>query len=68
MPAKAARDRQVTTVEGIAASELHPVQKAFIACDALQCGFCTPGFVVEAAAFTMRGDAIMVVSFRREPT
>lgn len=51
MPAKAARDRQVTTVEGIAASELHPVQKAFIACDALQCGFCTPGFVVEAAAF-----------------
>ena len=51
MPAKAARDMQVTTVEGIAASELHPVQKAFIACDALQCGFCTPGFVVEAAAF-----------------
>jgi aerobic-type carbon monoxide dehydrogenase small subunit (CoxS/CutS family) len=51
MPAKAARDRQVTTVEGIAVSELHPVQKAFIACDALQCGFCTPRFVVEAAAF-----------------
>jgi xanthine dehydrogenase YagR molybdenum-binding subunit len=51
MPAKAARDRQVTTIEGIAASGLHPVQKAFIACDALQCGFCTPGFVIEAAAF-----------------
>ena len=51
MPAKAARDRQVTTVEGIGTSGLHPVQKAFIACDALQCGFCTPGFVVEAAAF-----------------
>ena len=51
MPAKAARDRQVTTVEGIAANGLHPVQKAFVACDALQCGFCTPGFVVEAAAF-----------------
>ena len=51
MPAKAARDRQVTTVEGIAANGLHPVQKAFVASDALQCGFCTPGFVVEAAAF-----------------
>ena len=51
MPAEAARDRQITTVEGIAVGGLHPVQKAFVACDALQCGFCTPGFVVEAAAF-----------------
>ena len=33
MPAKAVRDRQITTVEGIAADGLHPVQKAFIACD-----------------------------------
>ncbi len=51
LPAKAARDRQVTTVEGIAGNGLHPVQNAFVACDALQCGFCTPGFVVEATAF-----------------
>ena len=52
MPAKAARGKQVVTVEGIAAAaDLHPVQKAFIARDALQCGFCTPGFVVEAAVF-----------------
>ena len=33
---------------------LHPVQKAFVAMDALQCGFCTPGFVVEAVAFYER--------------
>src|SRR5579872_3709820 len=51
MPAKAASGRQVTTVEGLDAKGLHPVQKAFMACDALQCGFCTPGFVVEAVAF-----------------
>ncbi len=51
MPAHAARGKRVVTVEGIAADGLHPVQKAFMACDALQCGFCTPGFVVEAAAF-----------------
>lgn len=51
MPARAAADKSVTTVEGIGAAALHPVQKAFMAHDALQCGFCTPGFVVEAAAF-----------------
>ncbi len=51
MPARAAADKAVTTVEGIGATKLHPVQKAFMAHDALQCGFCTPGFVVEAVAF-----------------
>src|SRR5262249_10573529 len=51
MPARAAADKAVTTVEGIGAAALHPVQKAFMAHDALQCGFCTPGFIVEAVAF-----------------
>jgi xanthine dehydrogenase YagR molybdenum-binding subunit len=51
MPAKAAAGRSVTTVEAIGAAKLHPVQRAFMALDALQCGFCTPGFIVEASAF-----------------
>ncbi|WFU31757.1 molybdopterin-dependent oxidoreductase [Bradyrhizobium brasilense] len=51
MPAHAAAGKSVTTVEAIGASGLHPVQKAFMAHDALQCGFCTPGFIVEATAF-----------------
>ena len=51
LPAHAAARKSVTTVEGIAASGLHPIQKAFMAHDALQCGFCTPGFIVEATAF-----------------
>ena len=51
MPARSVADKTVTTVEAIGAATLHPVQKAFMAHDALQCGFCTPGFVVEAAAF-----------------
>ena len=51
MPARAVAGKSVTTVEGIGAAKLHPVQKAFMAHDALQCGFCTPGFVVEAVAF-----------------
>ena len=65
MPARAAADKSVTTVEGIGGAKLHPVQKAFMVHDALQCGFCTPGFIVEAAAFHDRwratkgnGDAV----------
>jgi xanthine dehydrogenase YagR molybdenum-binding subunit len=51
LPASAVAGKAVTTIEGIGATRLHPVQKAFMALDALQCGFCTPGFVVESAAF-----------------
>src|SRR4051812_22353468 len=51
MPARAAAGKSVTTIEGIGTGRLHAVQKAFMAHDALQCGFCTPGFIVEAAAF-----------------
>ena len=40
---------EVTTIEGLEEDgELHPLQKAFIAHDALQCGFCTPGMILKA--------------------
>ncbi|MDU6134645.1 (2Fe-2S)-binding protein [Bradyrhizobium sp.] len=51
LPAQAAADKSLITIEGVGAAGLHPMQKAFMAHDALQCGFCTPGFVVEATAF-----------------
>ena len=39
----------LTTVEGLAADgELHPLQQAFADCHGLQCGFCTPGFLISA--------------------
>jgi len=48
MLAVQAEDHEVTTIEGLApgGSALHPVQRAFHECHGLQCGFCTPGFVL----------------------
>ena len=48
-----AEGAEVTTIEGLSPSDgsLSPVQEAFRQCHGLQCGFCTPGFVVSATAF-----------------
>jgi len=45
-----AYDREVRTIEGLSnAGRLHPIQEAFVEAGAVQCGFCTPGFVVAVA-------------------
>src|ERR671919_2546402 len=42
-----AQDRSVVTVEGLTDDdELHPIQRAFVASGAVQCGFCTPGLII----------------------
>ncbi|MHB1508758.1 MAG: molybdopterin cofactor-binding domain-containing protein [Acidimicrobiales bacterium] len=55
VPAASVIGRQVTTVEGLAEDGLlHPVQQAFLELGALQCGYCTAGWIVEAAALLAR--------------
>ena len=52
MPVKEVRGKEVVTIEGLAGKGgLHPVQKAFMEHDALQCGYCTPGMIMNAYAF-----------------
>jgi aerobic-type carbon monoxide dehydrogenase small subunit (CoxS/CutS family) len=49
LPVKDIKGKKVITIEGLARNgELHPLQKAFIKHDALQCGFCTPGMILNA--------------------
>jgi aerobic-type carbon monoxide dehydrogenase small subunit (CoxS/CutS family) len=49
LPASAVAGKTVVTIEGLAADgQLHPLQKAFMEHDALQCGFCTPGMILRA--------------------
>ncbi len=59
--------RVITTVEGLAAGgELSKVQKAFVGEGAVQCGFCTPGFVVTASAIAAGGRSYTRNEIKRE--
>ena len=54
-PMAAVQGRAVTTIEGLgAADHLHPIQEAFVEHAALQCGYCTPGMILEAYAFLLK--------------
>jgi isoquinoline 1-oxidoreductase subunit alpha len=52
-----AEGRIVTTIEGLSRDRSHPVQQALVAEQAIQCGFCTPGIAIAAAALLMRNAA-----------
>ena len=49
-----AEGRSVTTIEGLSPDRSHPVQQALVAEQAIQCGFCTPGIAISAAALLAR--------------
>ena len=53
-----AAGKNIITVEGLANDgKLHPVQKAFVEHDALQCGFCTPGMIMNATGLLIKNPA-----------
>ena len=53
-----AHEKSVTTIEGLADGDrLHPMQRAFLDHDALQCGYCTPGQIMSAVACVNEGHA-----------
>jgi aerobic-type carbon monoxide dehydrogenase small subunit (CoxS/CutS family) len=54
-PVKNVSGKEVITIEGLALNgELHPIQKAFIQHDAIQCGFCTPGMILKAYSLLLQ--------------
>lgn len=54
-PVKDIKGKEVLTIEGLARNgKLHPIQEAFIKHDALQCGFCTPGMILNAYSLLLR--------------
>lgn len=54
-PLKNVKGKEVLTIEGLATNgDLHPLQKTFIQHDALQCGFCTPGMILQAYSLLLK--------------
>jgi aerobic-type carbon monoxide dehydrogenase small subunit (CoxS/CutS family) len=55
LPVSEVAGKNVVTIEGLAINgQLHPVQKAFVKHDALQCGFCTPGMIMNATGMLLK--------------
>jgi putative selenate reductase molybdopterin-binding subunit len=52
LPAWRAEGHEVTTIEGLANGSLHPMQRAFMAAQGFQCGFCTAGMLLTASSLT----------------
>lgn len=70
MLAATASGSDVTTIEGLAGDELHPMQQAFKENHGLQCGFCTPGMIMTAtdmvARYRASGEELTEAAIRQE--
>ena len=55
IPMGLVKGKEVTTIEGLSQNgKLHPIQEAFVKHDALQCGFCTPGMILNAYGLLLK--------------
>ena len=55
VPVRSIKGKKVLTIEGLAKNgKLHPIQEAFVKHDALQCGFCTPGMILNAYSLLLK--------------
>jgi carbon-monoxide dehydrogenase small subunit len=65
MLAQQAEGHEITTIEGLGQDgELHPIQRAFVEHHGLQCGFCTPGFILTTADLLSRNRTLSDAEIR----
>lgn len=66
-PVGSVAGKEITTIEGLADGErLHPLQQAFVDCDAMQCGYCTPGMIMQSASLLRRDSSPSEAEIRGE--
>jgi aerobic-type carbon monoxide dehydrogenase small subunit (CoxS/CutS family) len=65
-PVGSVAGKEITTIEGLAdGDKLHPVQEAFIECDAMQCGYCTPGMILSSVGLLRKNPSATDAQIKR---
>ena len=65
-PVGTSEGKEITTIEGLADGErLHPVQQSFIDADAMQCGYCTPGMILQSVSLLRKQASPSVAEIKR---
>jgi len=66
-PVGTVEGKEITTIEGLADGErLHPVQQSFIEADAMQCGYCTPGMILQTVSLLRKNAAPSEAEIKRQ--